>query len=159
MLDEKVIRCLGPSSQFKLFPWPWAGYDVVSWARICERLWSLGIDSASLCSLAGRYDNTIPTRFLAPIDCSKIPALVGMWEGLCNCNDGTVRLHYSVISAYAVNFVKLRDRWLAIVIVNDIPNNICSLAKRSSFRCWISYIFNYCSFWLSAYCSGHENFC
>jgi hypothetical protein len=22
----------------------------------------------------GRYDNTIPTRFLAPIDCSKIPA-------------------------------------------------------------------------------------
>jgi hypothetical protein len=33
-----------------------------------------GIDSASLCSLAGRYDNPIPTRFLVPIDCSKIPA-------------------------------------------------------------------------------------
>ncbi len=32
------------------------------------------IDSASLCCLTGRYDNTIPTRFLAPIDCSKIPA-------------------------------------------------------------------------------------
>jgi hypothetical protein len=32
-----------------------------------------GIDSASLCRLAGRYDNPIPTRFLAPIDCSKIP--------------------------------------------------------------------------------------
>jgi hypothetical protein len=32
-----------------------------------------GIDSASLCSLAGRYDNPIPTRFLVPIDCSKIP--------------------------------------------------------------------------------------
>jgi hypothetical protein len=29
----------------------------------------------SLCSLlAGRYDNPIPTRFLALIDCSKIPA-------------------------------------------------------------------------------------
>jgi hypothetical protein len=25
-----------------------------------------GINSASLCSLAGRYDNLIPTRFLAP---------------------------------------------------------------------------------------------
>ncbi len=25
-----------------------------------------GIDSASLCSLAGRYDNPIPTRFLSP---------------------------------------------------------------------------------------------
>jgi hypothetical protein len=34
-----------------------------------------GIKSASLCSLAGRYDNPIPTRFLAPIDCLKIPAL------------------------------------------------------------------------------------
>jgi hypothetical protein len=34
--------------------------------------WFQGIDSASLCSLAGRYDKPIPTRFLAPIDCSKI---------------------------------------------------------------------------------------
>jgi hypothetical protein len=25
--------------------------------------------------MAGRYDNPIPTRFLAPIDCSKSPAL------------------------------------------------------------------------------------
>ncbi len=32
-----------------------------------------GMNSASLCSLAGRYDNPIPTRFLAPIDCLKIP--------------------------------------------------------------------------------------
>ncbi len=32
-------------------------------------------DSASLCSLAGRYDNPIPTRCLAPIDCLKIPEL------------------------------------------------------------------------------------
>jgi hypothetical protein len=34
---------------------------------------SPGIDSASLCSLASRYDNPISTRFLAPMDCSKIP--------------------------------------------------------------------------------------
>jgi hypothetical protein len=33
-----------------------------------------GIYSASLCSLARRYDNPIPTRFLTPIDCLKIPA-------------------------------------------------------------------------------------
>jgi hypothetical protein len=32
-----------------------------------------GMYSASLCILAGRYDNL--TRFLAPIDCFKIPAL------------------------------------------------------------------------------------
>jgi hypothetical protein len=34
---------------------------------------SSGIDSVSL---TGRYDNSIPTRFLAPIDCSKIPEQV-----------------------------------------------------------------------------------
>jgi hypothetical protein len=34
-----------------------------------------GMNSTSLCSLAGRYDNPIPTWFLAPIDCLKIPAL------------------------------------------------------------------------------------
>jgi hypothetical protein len=32
-------------------------------------------NSASLCSLADWYDNPIPTRFLAPIDGLKIPAL------------------------------------------------------------------------------------
>jgi hypothetical protein len=32
------------------------------------------MNSASLCSMAGRYDNPIPTRFLAPVDCLKIPA-------------------------------------------------------------------------------------
>jgi hypothetical protein len=31
-------------------------------------------NSARLCSQAGRYDNPIPTRFLAPVDCLKIPA-------------------------------------------------------------------------------------
>ncbi len=29
---------------------------------------------AGLCSLAGRYDNSFPTRFLTPIDCSTIQA-------------------------------------------------------------------------------------
>ncbi len=35
-----------------------------------------GMNSASLCCEAGRYDNSIPTRSLAPIDCLKIPALL-----------------------------------------------------------------------------------
>ncbi len=37
-----------------------------------------GMNSASLCtcSLAGRYDNPLPPRFLAPIDSFKIPALI-----------------------------------------------------------------------------------
>ncbi len=33
-----------------------------------------GINYASLCCLAGRYDNPILPRFLAPIDCLTIPA-------------------------------------------------------------------------------------
>jgi hypothetical protein len=32
------------------------------------------MNSAILCSLACRYDNPFPPRFLAPIDCLKIPA-------------------------------------------------------------------------------------
>ncbi len=35
-----------------------------------------GTNSARLCSLAGRYDNRISTRFIAPIDCLKIPAQI-----------------------------------------------------------------------------------
>ncbi len=35
-----------------------------------------GMNSASLCSLAGRYENPIPPRCLAPIDFLKIPALI-----------------------------------------------------------------------------------
>jgi hypothetical protein len=42
-------------------------------------------NSARLCSLAGRYHNPIPTRFLAHIDCLKIPALE--YDGpLCHFN-------------------------------------------------------------------------
>ncbi len=39
------------------------------------RNWFQGMNSASLCSLAGRYDNPIPPWFLAPLDFLKIPAL------------------------------------------------------------------------------------
>ncbi len=34
-----------------------------------------GTNSTRLCSLAGRYDNPIPNRFLVPIDCLKKQAL------------------------------------------------------------------------------------
>jgi hypothetical protein len=46
--------------------------------RILKLLKSPKIDSKEpiprLWSLVGRYDNPIPTRFLTPIDCLKIPA-------------------------------------------------------------------------------------
>ncbi len=38
-----------------------------------------GINSAGLCNLAARYDNPIPTRFLAPVDFFlQIPALFSL---------------------------------------------------------------------------------
>ncbi len=37
------------------------------------------INSISMCSLACRYDNPIPIRFLAPVDCLKIPAQDCHW--------------------------------------------------------------------------------
>jgi hypothetical protein len=51
-----------------------------NWARIFKRLWSPGIDSkewippAYVAWRAG-YNKPIPPRFLAPMDCLKIPAL------------------------------------------------------------------------------------
>ena len=59
---------------------------------IFKLLRSSGIDSGSLCSLAGRYDNPMPTRFLAPIDWSKIPALLTTWGSgwKCRLQDLTV---------------------------------------------------------------------
>ncbi len=52
------------------------------WARTFKCLWGPGIDSKewSLWSLAGRYDNPIPPRFLAPIDFLKIPALYSWFD-------------------------------------------------------------------------------
>jgi hypothetical protein len=43
-----------------------------------------GINSAGLCSLAGRYDNPLPPRFLAPIDSLKIPAqrIFHLWSSI-----------------------------------------------------------------------------
>jgi hypothetical protein len=47
-----------------------------------------GMNSASLCSLAGRYDNPIPPRFLDPIDSLKIPALL---RNFLTWNKGAMR--------------------------------------------------------------------
>jgi hypothetical protein len=48
---------------------------------------------ASLCSLAVRYDNPIPTRFLAPIICSKIPALTRCHAGMEGTGTASKLIH------------------------------------------------------------------
>ncbi len=54
----------------------WARFRVHWVYKFGHRYRSQEINSASLCNLAGRYDNHIPKRFLAPIDCFKIPAVI-----------------------------------------------------------------------------------
>jgi hypothetical protein len=68
------------------------------------------MDSASLCSLAGRYNNPIPPRFLATIDFLKTPALasrnvkkgcrenrvrMGILNGFTNSGSGVLLGEYS----------------------------------------------------------------
>ncbi len=79
-----------------------------------------GIGSASLCNTAGQHNNPIPTRFLAPVDCSKIPALdyiplfymyqfstVVHWcqwaKGLCSAIN---EVNLQGLKQYAVSFVQ-----------------------------------------------------
>jgi hypothetical protein len=53
------------SPDFLTFKEPKNRFQGTSSARLC-----------TVCSLMGRYDNPIPTWFLAPVDCLKIPAQV-----------------------------------------------------------------------------------
>ncbi len=45
--------------------------------------------SLTIRALAGRYGNPVPTRFLAPIDCSKIPTHVRMINNDKNQSSGS----------------------------------------------------------------------
>ncbi len=58
------------------------------------------MNSASLCSLAGRYDNLIPIRCLAPIDFLKIPALI---------SEGKRRISYEVMEPEFVSFYEAQE--------------------------------------------------
>ncbi len=83
------------------------------------RNWFQGMNSASLCSLAGRYDSPIPPRFLAPIDFLKIPALVFLIrigiKGLCQGVTKRCRLSWLTNSAlvYELKYGG-RGEWLGL---------------------------------------------
>ena len=51
------------------------------------RNWFQGMNSASLCRQAGRYENPIPPQCLAPIDCLKIPALDSVYGSHLTCRN------------------------------------------------------------------------
>ncbi len=73
------------------------------------RNWYQGMNSASLCSLAGRYENPIPPQCLAPIVFLKIPALYTRVQ----CGGGYGVLGLRQINTFRkvpiqVNFFRLR---------------------------------------------------
>ncbi len=99
--------------------------QVVARARIFKHLWSPGIDSKkwilpAYSSLAGRYDNPIPHRFLAPIDCLKIPAPAACLpssqirransvDRIQGCGDGTQAHQFG--PSYAGGKEERLDKW------------------------------------------------
>ncbi len=92
-----------------------------------------GIDTASLCRLTDRYDNSIPTRFLAPIDCSKIQALAEFvpWNqflgslnvykfGLCTFNFQTKKFKMATRKTSRKLSVDLARKISAISVASDV---------------------------------------
>jgi hypothetical protein len=59
-----------------------------------------GIDSANLCSLAGRYDNSVPTRFLAPIEMFKNSSAY-----LGNCLSPYLQIRSSLIPSVYLSLI------------------------------------------------------
>jgi hypothetical protein len=85
---------------------------------IFKLFWGPGIDPASLCSLAGRYDNPIPTRFLAPLDCSKIPAQNATEGHQRKGHDSNRVLEHGGESSHFIDAAALECIWRAPLISN-----------------------------------------
>jgi hypothetical protein len=99
-----------------------------------------GMDSASLCSLAGRYDNPIPPWFLAPIDFLKIQALVPD-PCICIINEHVCDHWFQGMTA---SFVEMVQCTVHTVFLSDFQWRL-----RSSSHCLIFFTvgcitFNFC---------------
>ncbi len=94
------------------------------------------IDSASLYSLAGLYDNLIPTRFLATISCSKISALDAalitrqldctIWNLVCN-------FRITAKTVLLVQFQNNRDIPVQYSIMENLDESDCSYESRKEY--------------------------
>jgi hypothetical protein len=86
------------------------------------------MNSASLCSLAGRYDNPIPTRFLAPIDCLKIPAQTTVTRNIVQYLNTVIHTIERKPDKNTLMLVCCYSQWQAIrpfIICNCNCNLIC----------------------------------
>ncbi len=89
------------------------------------------MNSASLCSLAGRYNNPIPTRFLAPIGCLKIPAQA--WKMAL---EFLKNLLYYIFPCLPKSFRKILSygRYLPYVIKTDQTDQIRNIGENSPYH-------------------------
>jgi hypothetical protein len=67
------------------------------------------INSVRLCSLAGQYDNPIPTWFLAPIDFLKIPAQLRSEGGSKGGRFEKTKLNFSVLKFLRIYCTGIND--------------------------------------------------
>ncbi len=73
IVEVRIYSFIFPSIQTKIvFVFVFVSFRFVLHEEHRNRF--QGTNSASQCSLVGQYNNTIPTRFLVPTDCLKIPA-------------------------------------------------------------------------------------
>jgi hypothetical protein len=70
-----------------LSQWGVGGNLLVQMISSCRRSRGVGVITLRMYSMAGQYDNPIPTRFLAPIDCSKIPPPLSFLSGQNSARD------------------------------------------------------------------------
>jgi hypothetical protein len=85
-----------------------------------------GMNSASLCSLAGQYDNPIPTRFQAPVDCLKIPVQTLRFDENC------LAAQKSLPTYEWINYLCIYDLYNPVHNVLDA----CISITRASGRGW-----------------------
>ncbi len=65
------------------------------------------VPPAYICNMGGRYDNPFPTRFLAPIDCSKKSAHAGSTVYLLPSERCAFQATYSIYRSYVQNLPTL----------------------------------------------------
>jgi hypothetical protein len=82
------------------------------------------INSISLCSPVDRYDNPIPTRFLAHIDCLKIPGLVGKRSQFPTSMSSTSGLKIQKITDYSNKQLALSISFLIQTLVSPTDTDI-----------------------------------
>ncbi len=109
------------------------------------RNWCQGMNSASLCSLAGRYENPIPPQCRAPIDFLKIPALY-CYMSWCLITMIASMCYYSVLLLIIVLIIVVDTRTVTVAVNSPVLHfcgyetaklALITVAERCAFLLWL----------------------